>query len=110
MVNDLNSYSNFELLNISIVQESSDSDLEIEGTPDFFVYQNSSDLFKTLVGFIECKKINYELITNQLFKYSIRYSNSNFIFLVKKPSKSLRLIGIRLHFLKIFILKNVLLL
>ena len=45
------------------------------------------------------------IIPNPIFKYSIEYSNSNFIFLVKKPSKSLSRIGIRLHFLKIFISK-----
>jgi hypothetical protein len=46
-----------------------------------------------------------ELIPNPIFKYSIGYSNSNFIFLVKKSSKSLSCMDIQLHFLKIFISK-----
>jgi hypothetical protein len=46
-----------------------------------------------------------QLIPNPIFKYSIGYSNSNFIFLVKKSSKSLSCMDIQLHFLKIFITK-----
>jgi hypothetical protein len=48
-----------------------------------------------------------DLIPNPIFKYSIGYSNSNFIFLVKKSSKSLSCMDIQLHFLKIFISKIV---
>jgi hypothetical protein len=47
------------------------------------------------------------IIPNPIFKYSIGYSNSNFIFLVKKSSKSLSCMDIQLHFLKIFITKIV---
>jgi len=35
LINDLNFDPNFQFSDISIIHESSDNDLEIEGTPDF---------------------------------------------------------------------------
>ncbi|GBU24058.1 DNA methyltransferase [Fibrobacteria bacterium R8-3-H12] len=47
--------------NITAIQEDRRSGIEIEGTPDFFVYEDYGSLFKKLVGFIECKKPAYKL-------------------------------------------------
>ena len=47
-----------------------------------------------------------DLIPNPIFKYSIGYSNSNFIFLVKKSSKSLKPYRYTTSFFKDFYLKN----
>ena len=64
----------FASQNISIIQEASDKELEIEGTPDFFIYKDYNQLFRSLVGFIECKKTNYDLQklidSEQIKKYS----------------------------------------
>ncbi|GHT39000.1 hypothetical protein AGMMS49965_03860 [Bacteroidia bacterium] len=43
------------------IQEDRHSGIEVDGTPDFFVYEGEETLFKTLVGFIECKKPNHKL-------------------------------------------------
>jgi predicted helicase len=44
------------------------------GTPDFKVFQSDKTLFKKIVGYIECKKLNYDLETlvksEQIKKYS----------------------------------------
>ena len=45
----------------SIIQEDRHSGVEVEGTPDFFVYEDEKTLLKRLVGFIECKKPSFQL-------------------------------------------------
>ena len=64
----------FPNLDKQIIQEASDKELQLEGTPDFFIYKDYQTLFKTLVGFIECKKISFELeeliASEQIKKYS----------------------------------------
>jgi len=47
--------------NIAIIQEDRHSGLEMDGTPDFFVYKGYGTLFSSLVGFVECKKPAYQL-------------------------------------------------
>jgi len=47
--------------NITAIQEGRHSGIDVEGTPDFFVYEDYGSLFKKLVGFIECKKPAYKL-------------------------------------------------
>ncbi len=64
------------LLKITAIQESSDSQdsVKTNGTPDFFIYKDEDSLFKSLVGFIECKKPALELDEiikgNQIKKYT----------------------------------------
>jgi len=64
----------FPTLNITPIHEGKDKKLDIDGTPDFFIYKDENTLFKTLIGFIECKKImfNIDTIINsaQIAKYS----------------------------------------
>ena len=45
----------------SIVQEDRRSGIEIDGMPDFFVWDDADTLSKSLVGFIECKKPAYNI-------------------------------------------------
>jgi hypothetical protein len=47
--------------NITAIQEDRHSGIDVEGMPDFFVYEDYGSLFKKLVGFIECKKPAYKL-------------------------------------------------
>ena len=58
----------------SIIQEDSKSGLEIDGMPDFFVWDDADKIFKSLIGFIECKKPAYNLDklieSEQIKKYS----------------------------------------
>jgi predicted helicase len=65
---------NFPNLSKYIVHEGKDKNLDLEGTPDFFIYKDYATLFKTLVGFVECKKISYKLEnlinSDQIKKYS----------------------------------------
>ncbi|MDR1758374.1 MAG: hypothetical protein LBR51_05405, partial [Bacteroidales bacterium] len=43
------------------MQEDRRNGIDVDGMPDFFVYQDAGTLFKSLVGFIECKKPSYNL-------------------------------------------------
>jgi predicted helicase len=58
----------------SIVQEDRKSDVDVDGIPDFFVYEDDKTLFKRLIGFIECKKPSYRiekvLESEQIKKYA----------------------------------------
>jgi predicted helicase len=58
----------------SIVQEDRRSGIEIAGIPDFFVWNDDNTLFKSLIGFIECKKPTYNIEnlidSEQIKKYS----------------------------------------
>jgi type I restriction-modification system DNA methylase subunit len=63
--------------NFTVIQEDRRSGIEIDGTPDFFVYEDwgaAASLFKRLVGFIECKKpsknIGDIVDSEQVKKYS----------------------------------------
>ncbi|MDR2483975.1 MAG: hypothetical protein LBD55_01100, partial [Treponema sp.] len=60
--------------NFTIIQEDRHSGFEIDGTPDFFVYEDDHTLLKRLVGFIECKKPSYQIEklieSEQVKKYS----------------------------------------
>ena len=47
--------------NIVVIQEDRNSDIETDGIPDFFVYNNYNTQSKKFVGFIECKKPNTDL-------------------------------------------------
>ena len=71
---EINQTQEFKLKNLKIIHEASDKELDIEGTPDFFIYENYDQLFRSLVGFIECKKISYDLekliASEQIKKYS----------------------------------------
>lgn len=64
----------FPNINAKVIHEGKDDELELDGTPDFFIYKDYNTLFKTLVGFIECKKISYNLEalikSEQIQKYS----------------------------------------
>lgn len=64
----------FPTLNITPIHEGKAEKLDVDGTPDFFIYKDENTLFKTLVGFIECKKISFNLETlinsEQIKKYS----------------------------------------
>ena len=64
----------FPTLNITPIHEGKAEKLDVDGTPDFFIYKDENTLFKTLVGFIECKKISYNLQqligSEQIKKYS----------------------------------------
>ncbi|MEA5000972.1 MAG: type ISP restriction/modification enzyme [Endomicrobiaceae bacterium] len=59
---------------ITIIHEGKSKDFEVDGTPDFFVYEYYDQLFKSLVGFIECKRIDYNLDklidSEQIARYS----------------------------------------
>jgi hypothetical protein len=46
---------------ITALQEDRRSGIAVDGTPDFFVYEDERTLFKRLVGFIECKQPSYQL-------------------------------------------------
>ena len=58
----------------SIVQEDRRSGIEMEGMPDFFVWNDADKIYKSLVGFIECKKPSYNIEklieSEQIKKYS----------------------------------------
>ncbi|MCL2596482.1 MAG: N-6 DNA methylase [Paludibacter sp.] len=58
----------------SIIQEDRRSGIEIDGMPDFFVWNDADTTFKSLIGFIECKKpaFNLEKLidSEQIKKYS----------------------------------------
>jgi len=58
----------------SIVQEDRRSEIEIDGMPDFFVWNDADTLFKSLIGFIECKKPAFDIEklidSEQIKKYS----------------------------------------
>lgn len=64
----------FPTLNITPIHEGKAEKLDVDGTPDFFIYKDENTLFKTLIGFIECKKISYNLQqligSEQIKKYS----------------------------------------
>jgi hypothetical protein len=64
----------FPTKKITPIHEGKSDKLDVDGTPDFFIYQDYESLFKTLVGFIECKKIFFDLDTliksKQVEKYS----------------------------------------
>jgi L-rhamnose mutarotase len=55
-----------------IIQEAIDKTLEIDGTPDFSIYLKN--ITKSLIGFVECKKITADLKevtkSEQIQKYS----------------------------------------
>lgn len=97
--------ANFQLQNLAIVEESNDKEIEIDGTPDFFIYKNYGELLQSLIGFIECKKINYDLNklidSNQIKKYSQTTENiiitnlkiNNLFFLLKPLILPLNLIN-----------------
>jgi len=80
---------------IEVIHE--ESNKEYDGTPDFSIYENANDLFKKLVGFIECKKISYNLdkliSSAQIKKYAKSSSNiiitnyKEFILLQKKDNQ-----------------------
>ncbi|MDR1738214.1 MAG: N-6 DNA methylase [Candidatus Symbiothrix sp.] len=58
------------------IQEDHRSNVEVDGIPDFFVWENHNTLFKSLIGFIECKKPSYKLeklIESEQIK---KYANS----------------------------------
>ncbi len=63
-------------LNQNIIQEARDKTLEIDGTPDFSIYLKVS---KSLIGFVECKKITTDLKeinqSEQIQKYSKTIKN-----------------------------------
>jgi len=58
----------------SIVQEDCRSGIEVDGIPDFFVWDDTNPYLKSLVGFIECKKpacdIEKLIDSEQIKKYS----------------------------------------
>ena len=60
--------------NTSIVQEDRRSGIEVDGMPDFFVWDDADKIYKSLIGFIECKKPAYNLEklieSEQIKKYS----------------------------------------
>lgn len=64
----------FPTKKITPIHEGKSDKLDVDGTPDFFIYEDYDSLFKTLVGFIECKKIFFNLDTliksKQIEKYS----------------------------------------
>lgn len=64
----------FPTKKITPIHEGKSDKLNVDGTPDFFIYEDYDSLFKTLVGFIECKKIFFNLDTliksKQIEKYS----------------------------------------
>ena len=59
-------------LNVNIIEEASDN--RVDGTPDYIIYQKNETLFETLVGFVECKKPDFDLEklidSEQIQKYS----------------------------------------
>ena len=63
-------------------------------------------LKKMFIKFFSIIKMIIGIMPNPIFKYLIGYSNSNFIFLVKKPSKSLKPYRYTTSFFKDFYLKN----
>jgi len=69
----------FDGLEILAIQEDHSKKVEIEGTPDFTVYQNYHDSTSKLVGYIECKKPSYKLEklveSEQIKKYSNNCEN-----------------------------------
>jgi predicted helicase len=62
----------FESENIILVQEARDKTLGIDGTPDFSIYRDS----KSLIGFVECKKITADLETIKQSKQIQKYSET----------------------------------
>ncbi|MDR2684411.1 MAG: N-6 DNA methylase, partial [Prevotellaceae bacterium] len=64
---------------ITIIQEDRHSSVDIDGIPDFFIYEEINETFKSLVGFIECKKPSYNLdkliVSEQIKKYSVACEN-----------------------------------
>ncbi|GHV62751.1 DNA methyltransferase [Spirochaetia bacterium] len=82
--------------NFTIVQEDRHSGIEVDGTPDFFVYEDEQTLLKRLVGFIECKKPTYKLEklieSEQIKKYTktcenIIVTNYHRFILIQKSNK-----------------------
>jgi hypothetical protein len=82
--------------NFTIAQEDRHSGFEVDGTPDFFVYEDEQTLLKRLVGFIECKKPTYQLEklveSEQIKKYTrtcenIIVTNYRRFILVQKSNK-----------------------
>ena len=77
---------------------------QVDGTPDFFVYEDYNQLFRSLIGFIECKKITRnisEIIPSaQIAKYAKTTENiiitnyRDFILLQNgKQQASVQLLG-----------------
>lgn len=82
--------------NISVLHEESNKD--VDGIPDFSIYEDMTTLFKKLVGYIECKKLDYNLDklinSNQIKKYAKTSDNiiitnyREFILLQKRKNTS----------------------
>jgi hypothetical protein len=66
-------------INVDIHQEPRKADVEVDGVPDFFVYNDITDLFSSLIGFIECKKpsisIDHLTQSDQIKKYAKTTAN-----------------------------------
>lgn len=92
--NFLNSIK-LESKKISVIHEESNKD--IDGVPDFSIYENMDTLFSKLVGYVECKKIDYDLDalidSEQIKKYAKTSDNiiitnyREFILLQRKDKK-----------------------
>jgi len=69
----------FDGLDIVAIQEDRNKEVEVEGTPDFSVYQDYHTLLSKLVGYIECKRPSYKLEklvkSEQIKKYSSKCEN-----------------------------------
>ena len=64
---------------IVALHEGRDKNYNIDGTPDFIIYKNPTGLFSELIGFVECKKIDYDLekvkTSAQIGKYTNTIDN-----------------------------------
>ncbi|MDR1741887.1 MAG: N-6 DNA methylase [Synergistaceae bacterium] len=72
--NLLNAIQVFPAKTTKVVQEDRTGEVEVNGTPDFFIYEGDGTLFKSLVGFVECKLPGFPLddlvSSEQIKKYS----------------------------------------
>ena len=100
----------FEGLDIMPVHEGKSQSRNIDGTPDFIIYKDDKTFFKSLVGFIECKKFDYDLekVKNsaQIDKYSktsenILITNYREFILLNKGKEVNKVILLDINFAKL---------
>ena len=67
----------FDGLDIMPIHEGKSQSTNIDGVPDFIIYKDNKTFFKSLVGFIECKRIDYDLEKVKNSPQIDKYSNTS---------------------------------
>ena len=93
----------FQGMDVMPLHEGKRQSINIDGAPDFIIYKDENTFFSHLVGFIECKKIDYDLEklikSDQIEKYSNASENiivtnyREFILLNKDKKEGLKIVN-----------------